>query len=137
MGMNPISIPQSPIKKKGGLFGAISNIVGGAVALGGAVAAPFTGGASLAAVPVGTGIMAGGGALGGAIDPAIISGGERASAINPMETAAKNKLSSDPRAQVAQLNESLSALKQSNNVKLQKAVEPFLVSARDRIMGSM
>lgn len=126
--------PEPPKGGGGGLMGLVSQGLGGLITLGSVIAAPFTGGASMAGVPYGTGLMAGGTALGAVVDPveAAMPGTPRQGA-NVSQTAASERLKQDPKAVVASLNESMSALKSSSN-KTQQALMPFLTSARDQMM---
>jgi hypothetical protein len=102
MALNPIYIPERQ-KRGGGLFGKIA---GGLAGLAAGVAAPFTGGASLAAIP---GLMAAGSTVGGiageAISPSKASPGGGGNPV--LETA----MQADPMAQMAMLSESQNSLK--------------------------
>jgi hypothetical protein len=135
MSLANIVIPPEPIKKGGGgLFGALSSFAGGLVSLGGVLAAPFTGGASMAAVPYGAAMIGGGNAVGSIVDPVTApTGGNPRGGVDVVETAARQRLGQDPRAVVAGLNESMDALKQSDR-RLQSALNPFLEEARSKAM---
>ena len=82
--LSPVQLKPKQSGGKGGLWGKIA---GGALGLGAAVAAPFTAGTSLAAIPAAMG-AAGVAApiIGNAIDPAKQSGGR---GVQTLETAAK------------------------------------------------
>ena len=92
MAISPIAL-KGKEKKGGGLLGSV--IGGLASTIGGIAAAPFTGGASLAVVPVGAPV---GGAVGGVVSK---PGFKAPGGPTPLENAAKM----DPGVAIAQLNE--------------------------------
>lgn len=146
MALNQVYIPPEPVKKGGGgLLGAIGTGLGGLASLAGLAAAPFTGGASLGLTAAGAatkGVVDTIGAaqkvagavstVGALADPKQAdSGGQQRAAAQQVETAAAQKLKQDPRAVVAQLNDSMAALKNSSE-KTQQALMPFFQSAYEK-----
>lgn len=128
MSLTQIAIPAPKPKKKGGFLGglgAVGGLVSTAVSLvpGGGTASKIIGLGSDAASTAG-----GLSGEGGVSVPGATQG------IEPVSAAAKSKLAQDPRAQVAALNESLSALKNADP-RFKQSIEPFLISARERAMG--
>ena len=94
----PVNVEPKTSGGKGGLWGKIA---GGALALAGAVAAPFTGGATAALLPAAGALMGMAGPLiGNAIDPLKQTSGR---SNTPLESYMKN----DPEAQTAVLQEAM------------------------------
>ena len=96
--MNPINT--GGFDKKGGKWGLIGKIGGAALAVGGAAAAPFTGGTSLAALPAGLGALGAAASTAGALlDPGKVT--TQGPGPTLLETAVKN----DPKLQISMLED--------------------------------
>lgn len=127
------SVLQRRASQGGGQKGsAIGGILGTVGAL---VAAPFTGGASLAALPATIGIgSTAGGIVGGAVDPA------RAAANGPQvqDSAASRRLASPEPDHSTVLEDSLKALHESGDKNLQETYgaplyEAYTMSKKGRL----
>lgn len=126
--MGLIEVTRVPKPKDEG-WGGIAQAIGtGLGAIGGAIAAPFTGGASIpAGISIGT-------TLGGAVGVAGQGRGSGDYLPSPQITAATSRLQNDPAAQVATLNQGLAALK-AHRDEYRQIVEPYLTAAKNQIMG--
>lgn len=115
MGLEDIKPPTDEGHKgQGGLWGSIA---GGLLAAAGAVAAPFTAGTSLAAVPAGL-ALAGAAApvVGNAIDPSVAGSNEGVVPHTETNKSALDALSMHPEVQLAGLQQSRDALKSAQGL---------------------
>lgn len=118
----------NPVVKKGsggGLFGKLAGLGSGLASVAGLAAAPFTGGASLAAGGAVAGALGGAATVANTLQPG--SADSRGPTVQ--QTPAERRLQSDPRNTIATINESLSALQRADQ-KTRAAYEPFLLAAK-------
>jgi len=126
MALANIINPPDPQKKKGGLLSKISGGLGGALDIAGLV---VPGASTAGKIISGAGKVANAaGTVGNFIDPQTVSGGGSRPGV-PQMSAADRRLSSDPQATLATLNQSLAAV-QNLDQQTRAAYEPFLAAAK-------